>query len=290
MNIISYSFFEPKIIHRHRDWDKFNKSDRYWYNIPALIAINSLVYPDFKIKFHISENILNNKLYVLFKECVKKYNIEVEVIKRDYINTEPTIWRYKPLIEKECEILLCRDIDSIPTTDEILATYYFIGNDKYDVTTIRSHKNHKIPQTIMLAGLCSFRPKNINLNYDFDKFLNTFSKSNWGIDQNFLIHTFTNDINFTKTKFLDSRLNSRNHQIENPLIECDSFDEKYYKDNVDVVLSNTILNLLDSYTEWPGEPIDIRGEKLISLLKEDNSLHKMLEILEGDEILKDFYL
>jgi hypothetical protein len=289
MNIISYSFFEPKIIHSHRDWDKFNKIDRYWYNIPALIAINSLVYSDFKIKFHISENILNNKLYTLFEECVENYNIEVEVIKKDYINTEPTIWRYKPLIEKECDILLCRDIDSIPTTDEILSTYYFINNDKYDVTTIRSHKNHKIPQTIMLAGLCSFRPKNINLNYDFNTFLNTFSKSNWGIDQNFLIDTFTSDRNFTKTKFLDSRLNSKNHQIEKPLIECDSFDENYYRNNVDYNKNDSILKLIDYYTEWSGEPVNIRGEKLINLLNNEK-FSNMLDLIEGNKILKEFYL
>ena len=289
MNIISYSFFEPKIIHRHRDWDKFNKIDRYWYNIPALIAINSLVYTDFKIKFHISENILNNKLYILFEECVENYNIEIEVIKKDYINTEPTIWRYKPLIEKECDILLCRDIDSIPTTDEILSTYYFINNDKYDVTTIRSHKNHKIPQTIMLAGLCSFRPKNINLNYDFNTFLNTFSKSNWGIDQNFLIDTFTSDRNFTKTKFLDSRLNSKNHQIEKPLIECDSFDENYYRNNVDYNKNDSILKLIDYYTEWSGEPVNIRGEKLINLLNNEK-FSNMLDLIEGNKILKEFYL
>jgi len=290
MNIISYSFFEPKILHKHREWDKFNKSDRYWYIIPALIAINSLIYPDFLIKFHISKNIKDNKLFKLLEICQKEYGIGVEVIDRDYVNTEPTIWRYKPLLDKECDILLCRDIDSLPTTDEIYSTYYFIENEKYEVGTIRSHKNHKIPQTMMLAGLCSFRPKDIKLTDNFNQFVNKYSTSNWGLDQNFLINTFTKNSDYTRIKFLDSRLNSKNHHIGSPLIACDSFNEKYYRDNVDINISVNTLRLLDRYTEWSGEPIDVRGDKLKNLLLSNQHLNKMLTILENDKILKEFYL
>tara|TARA_B100000683_G_scaffold277766_1_gene338719 strand:+ start:736 stop:1608 length:873 start_codon:yes stop_codon:yes gene_type:complete len=290
MNIISYSFFEPKVLHRHRDWDKFNTYDRYWYVLPALIAINSYVYPDFKIKFHISNNITQNKLYTLFEKCIAKYNLEVEIINREYDNTEPTIWRYKPLLEKECDVLLCRDIDSLPTTDEIKSTYYFINNEKYEVSTIRSHKNHKIPQTIMLAGLCAFRPKKIDLSDNFDIFLDKYSTSNWGVDQNYLIRTFTKDNKYTSDKFLDSRLNSKNHYIANPLIDCDSFDEEYYGKNVNIDLSQSVLRLLDSYTEWSGEPIDVRGEDLKNILSKNTKLKEMLTILESDKVLKEFYL
>jgi hypothetical protein len=285
MNMVSYSFFEPKVLHGHRYWDKFNKIDRYWYNLPALIAVNSLVYPNFKIKFHVSKNIVENKLFVLLEECKDKFKIDLEIIGRDYVNAEPTIWRYKPLLEKECEILLCRDIDSIPTTDEILATYYFITNDKYDVSTIRSHKHHKGP---MLAGLCAFRPRNIYLNCNFNTVLDNLG-SGWGVDQDFIINTLTRNRRFTKSKFLDSRLNSRNHYIERPVIECDSFDEKYYKDNVNCSVSDDILQLLDLYTKWPGEPVDIRGEKLIKLLN-DEVFSDMLSLIENNKILQEFYL
>ena len=289
MNKISYSFFEPKKLHQHRSWDKFNKVDRYWYNLPALIAINSLVYPDFEIKFHVSRNIVENKLFVLLEECKDKFKVDLEVIERDYINTEPTVWRYKPLLEKECEILLCRDIDSIPTVNEILATYYFINNDKYYISTIRSHRNHKIPQTIMLAGLCAFRPENLHLNCNFNTFLDKCSGSNWGVDQDFLIATFTRSRSFTKSRFLDSRLNSKGHYIERPLIECDSFDEKYYKNNVNVDVPVNISKLLDSYTEWPGEPVNIRGEKLTKLLGNEE-FSDMLNLIENNKILREFYL
>ena len=290
MKIISYSFFEPKIIHKHREWDKFNNIDRYWYVLPALIAINTLIYPDFTIKFHISKNIKNNNLYKLLEVCEKEYGVEVEVIDRDYINTEPTIWRYKPLLNKECNLLLCRDIDSLPTSDEIRSTYFFNDNEKYKVGTIRSHKNHKIRQTIILAGLCSFRPEDIDLGLNFDQFLNKHSTPNWGLDQDFLINSFTSDKDFVKNNFLDSRLNSKNHHIQPPLVNSDSFDEKFYRGKIDLNISNGILTLLDEITDWSGEPIDVRGGKLKKLLTSNDSLKKMLDILESDKTLKKFYL
>ena len=60
--IISYSFFEPKSLHREmRTWDLYNNQDRYWYNIPALMAINSVVYPDAKIK--VKPSSFNEKIH-----------------------------------------------------------------------------------------------------------------------------------------------------------------------------------------------------------------------------------
>jgi hypothetical protein len=161
--IISYSFFEPKSLHREmRTWDLYNNQDRYWYNIPALMAINSVVYPDAKIKIHISNNIKSNKYFEILEKIADNFgNIELVNLDYDYRETEPTMWRYKPLFDKESDIVLCRDIDSLPNSDEIKATYYFLNNSQYYVHTLRTHTNHVIPHTIILAGLCGYRPNKI---------------------------------------------------------------------------------------------------------------------------------
>ena len=84
-------------------------------------------------------------------------------------------------------------------------------------------------------------------------------------------------------------MNSKKHRIEKPLIECDSFDEKYYKNNVNVDIPVNISKLLDSYTEWPGEPVNIRGEKLTKLLGNE-MFSDMLNLIENNRILREFYL
>jgi len=44
--IISYCLFTPKNLNKEiRVWDPHNSELRYWYNIPALVAINLMVYP-----------------------------------------------------------------------------------------------------------------------------------------------------------------------------------------------------------------------------------------------------
>jgi len=285
--IISYSFFEPKKIHKHRFWDKFNNVNRYWYNIPSMVLLNRLIYPDFDIVIHISSNIKEKPLYSLLLKLQENDLISLVEIKSDYTDTEPTLWRYKPLLNKECDILLCRDIDSLPTVDEVRSTKYFIESD-YKVTTIRSHTNHTSPGTIMLAGLCGFRTKHLNLDLDFNDMLKM--RGSWGLDQGFLIGSITKDQDWTSVNFLDSRLSSKEHTVGKPLIKCISFDESYYRDNVNLDINDEILEFLNDCTSWAGEPIDSRKGKLDKLLNISDDFKYMRNIIESDETIKKFYL
>lgn len=287
MKIISYSFFEPKQIYGDRFWDKFNNKDRYWYNIPAMVILNKLIYPNFDITIHISSNVKENPLYKILSDLEKYGYINIIEIDRDYNGTEPTLWRYKPLLDKSCDILLCRDIDSLPTTDEIRSTMYFIDSE-YKVSTIRSHTNHTTPSTIILAGLCGFRPKSINLDTKFEELINM--KGNWGLDQSFLINNFIKDQEWSAINFIDSRLSSNGHIVRNPLIRCTSFDEIYYRNNVELDIDNEILDLLDNSTSWSGEPIDFRKEKLNKLIDMSGEFEYMRDIINSDDKLKTFYL
>ena len=66
--IISYCFFTAESDPNTRSrYDQFsNRSDRYWYNIPAVIAVNSHVYPDFKTRIYVHENVFQQPLGALF--------------------------------------------------------------------------------------------------------------------------------------------------------------------------------------------------------------------------------
>lgn len=293
--LISYSLFSPSKIFNHRDeWDLYNNLDRYWYNIPALVCINSIFYKGFKMKFHLSKGILDHKLYVLFENLVKYFNVEVEVIDSVNLTTEATVWRFKPLFNSECDILLTRDIDSLPTVDEILSVYYFLNKNKYAISSIRSHTAHAGEQTIMMAGLSSFKLNKINVKYNFEDVLKKVKGSEWGIDQDLLIETFANNNEWNENHFLDIRLSNKDHLVPLPKILCDSFDEKYIRKRVwykKFAFSKKLMANLDSLVNWSGEPVDIRGEKLMKILScnfEETS--KMLEILKKHEVLNQFYL
>jgi hypothetical protein len=286
--IISYSFFKPKRIYEHRFWDKHNNMDRYWYNIPNLIALNRYLYPDFKIKFHISENIKEHFLYPMLEYLEAKGYLEIEIMNYDYNETQPTCWRYKPLFNKECDILLCRDIDSLPTFDEYLSTKYFIENDNYYLTSIRSHTNHSTGATIMLAGLCGFRPKVYN-TMDFNTFYNIISNAGWGVDQNSIINLFCSNKLITQNHFLDSPLSNKEHNVGNPIIPCISHREDYYRQNVSYDIEPKLIDLLDKMTVWAGEPIDSRRyiEDILSIIS--NGDETIRESININDKIRNFY-
>lgn len=297
INQISYSFFTPKRKEGYgfRWYDKYNSSERYWYNIPAIIALNKLFYSDFEIKFYISPDIKENPLYKVIEESVNRIGgVSVEVMNHEYKYTEPTIWRFKSIIESSVDTLLCRDIDSIPNEDEVKSTYYFLNNTNFKITSIRSHNHHNCDGTIVLAGLCGFRTKDTNYpNNNFDDFYNNIGLDKWGIDQSFLIK-------FLKSKgedwilnhFLDSRISNGNNLVLTSRLKCESNDEIFYSGNVSLDIDNKLLSLLNSITSWPGEPVNCRGNLLIELLKFDKypSISIMKDILMSDNNLKNFYI
>ena len=295
MNQISYSFFTPKKYNDDKFYDKYISIDRYWYNIPSIISLNKLLYPDFEIKFYISSDIKDNPLYKVIDESIKKIEgISVEVMNYDYSFTEPTIWRYKPIIESSVDILLCRDIDSIPNEVEVKSTYYFINNENFKITSIRSSKYHNCDGTIILAGLCGFRTKELNYpNNNFDEFYYNIGIDQWGIDQSFLIRFLkSKGADWILNNFLDSRISNVDNIVLNPRLNCVSNDEIFYRDNVSLDIDNKLLSLLNSITSWPGEPVNCRGNLLIELLKFDKypSIRIMKDILMSDNNLKNFYI
>ena len=294
--ILSYCFFEPKSLHKEmRTWDLYNNQDRYWYNIPALMAVNSVVYPNAKIKIHYSKSVSENPMFEILQRISSEFtNIELVFMDYDYANTEPTMWRYKPLFDKEADVVVCRDIDSLPTSDEIRATHFFINNENYFVHTLRTHTNHVIPHTIILAGLCGFRPSKIEFisNINFGAYYNHFSNSSWGLDQSSLINMFVHNQEWSGQRFLDSPISTQYHKVGQPLIRCSSINQDYYRQNVMLNLSSELLEILDTETKWSGEPTDVRGKKLYKLLNLDiQEFKKMKDIIKSSSnLVKKFYL
>jgi len=294
--VISYSFFTPKNLHSHlRFWDKYNTTDRYWYNIPAMVVCNTIFYPEFKIRIHISKEIKENPRYEIVEKIINYFpNLEVITLDYDYTNTEPTMWRYKPIFDKEFDFVLCRDIDSIPTSDELRATRYFLENEDYLAHTLRTHTNHTTVPTIILAGLCGFKPKKIPFiqGFNFEGYYNHFKNSAWGLDQNSLIGIFAPNKEWTQSHFLDSPISTFHHSVGNCLLPCQSFNQDFYKNNVNLGEENKkLVDFLDLQTTWAGEPTDIRFDKLDNLLSMGYESAEIMKkcLFECSDSVKNFY-
>jgi hypothetical protein len=259
------------------------------------MAVNSIIYPSAKIKIHISKEVKNHFLFEIIEKISLNFkNIEIETLDYDFSNTEPTMWRYKPIFDKQSDVVLCRDIDSLPNEDEIKATFFFLQNSNFYVQTLRTHTNHVIPATIMLAGLCGFRPKKIDFinNISFDTYYNHFKNAGWGLDQNSLINLFVRDPNWTRNRFLDSPISTEFHNVGGPLIQCESLNQNFYRNKIELDISSELLNFLNRNTKWSGEPIDIRGDKLKEFFEIELDEIKIMKktISECSENLQKFYL
>jgi len=280
--VFSYSLFEPKHLPQHRTWDKWgNNKERYWFNIPSIIILNKLLYPEYDTLFFVSPNIWNNPLSKIF-ECFVD-NIKIETITREYEFTEPAIWRMIPLWDREIKILHPRDIDSLPTKTEYKYIQEFENSDCL-VGTMRSHENHFGIACRILAGLCSFKPNKISpsikgINFDF-----YYSKrlDRYGSDQDLLIETFTKNSDFTSKYFLDCKIDKQKNKQDFPCIESNLLDCLIEEDK------QKIFDKINEYTNitWLGEPCDSRGNLLNYLLELDKeSKNKIIK----HDIIKKFY-
>jgi hypothetical protein len=260
------------------------EQDRYWYNIPASYILNTLLYPDFTIRLYISENYTTHPLYPFLEFLNKQDNFKLSVIKANYNNTEPTMWRMIPLWDEDTDVLLCRDIDSLPTINEIKATKEFLKSD-FLIHTMRTHRNHNAHPTRILAGLCGFK-KDVLKYVPVESFVDyyKFSNGGWGVDQNTLIKLFYTDIQDKKNLFLDSPIKTELHDVRmNP--------ETGYIDFIENDYEHELLTFIDKFTQWSGEPIDFRKDNLKQLLDFDyKECEAIKSFLKQNEKIKDFYL
>ena len=101
------------------------------------------------------------------------------------------LWRLKPLFEEDVEIVLCRDIDSIPTPRDRRAVEEFLtsGMEAHGIADSISHTSP------LLGGMCGFLAAPFRQRFawqDWDAMIRTcrqFMGSAWekpGMDQSFL--------------------------------------------------------------------------------------------------------
>lgn len=288
--VLSYCLFEPKVLPQHRFWDKDkNSRHRYWFNLPALALVNSVLYPDYAMKVYISRNVWENELSEILNILSKNTDsFKVETIDMDYKLTEPAIWRMMPLWLRDVEVFHTRDLDSIPGETEYKFVRFF-ENSQCSLGTLRTHQNHYGIKCRMLAGLSSFKSQEVPMYIRWQSFNMYYSQrhNQYGSDQDLMIQKFTSDPEYTKEKFLDCRAyNQRNPQD----FPCQSIDSSHLSDVSVSPEKKKIFEFLKEkgLDSWAGEPVDLRGEYTNWFLKELKAANLFMDI-KNNPILSEFY-
>ena len=288
--VLSYCFFEPKVLPTHRFWDKdFDKQNRYYYNVPSVIMCNNLLFPEYTTRIYVTSNTFNNPLSQIFKlTSFKDLNLEIVELDIMYELTEPTIFRMQPVWEDGVDIVHTRDIDSVPTEAEYRYLTVFEKLDKYAVGTLRTHQNHYGAGCCMLAGLSSFRPSLIPEYIKGNSFGEYYASRHdrYGMDQDLMISYFTKDYEFTQDKFLDCAAQSQSRGQDFP---CDSIRNGglfSFKLDPDVQI---LLDKIDEfgYNNWAGEPVDCRQNLMPYLLAKFPLIEKEMKSFID---IEEFYL
>jgi len=104
--VLAYSLFSPKVLPQHRLHDAHRTdANRYWFNLPAVVLTNAILYPAHEMRLYITPNILEHELAPLLSIMKRQPNFAYQVVDMEYTTTEPAIWRIMPLWEANIETL-----------------------------------------------------------------------------------------------------------------------------------------------------------------------------------------
>lgn len=260
----------------------FGTEGRYWVNIPYVLVSNSVIYPEFCMKFYVHRESTRVPSFKLLEKTRDLFPnvVEIDMIDKSYQGTELTNWRLKPLWDEEIEVLLCRDLDHITNEPERRAVEYFLRhNTTKCIHGIRSYSLHTVP---FLAGLCGFRCSTVRkvikrITPTFQDYL-TWGKTNikkckqgweWGCDQA-LLRDFFGNLDMYK-EAMDCP------QFTAPL-KITGFDPLVvmphrYKNILVENCNMEVLKLSDSFAPgFTGQPVDATTEqtkKLITVANND---------------------
>ena len=292
---ISYSLFTKKISGGvNRWWDPHDhEQSRYWLNVPFIPIVNDLYYPGYITRVHVDPETRNHPLYPMLKKLSERRIMEVIECDYPFQNTEPTFWRLQPLWAADYDVVLCRDVDSLPNTREAQATLAFVASS-FLIQSMRTHFGHNHVGTRMLAGLCGFRGGiKPYLAGTFDDYYQ-LARGHWGTDQDTLIGYFVDRLgaDFVKSKLLDTCVHSFPGQMQELLPGHDAGKiAQHLYDSVDLShVPEEVRRCLDALTAWPGQPVNTRGDCGRLLLDQDSETARAVsDCIRSDPKARDFY-
>ena len=168
MRVISYSLFAPngKAI-----------ADKYLSGLKANWVAKQQHFPEWEMMVYHDRNLPETHL-----EFMRESGIRHELRHPTRGAGEGYFWRFLPISDPECSIVLIRDMDSVLNVREKAAVQEWIGSDA-TFHVMRDHRNHRQP---IMAGMwgCKRNPQ-----IDVRQLMDSWHEFNrYGCDQRFLKH------------------------------------------------------------------------------------------------------
>jgi hypothetical protein len=204
--------------------------------------------------------------------------IELVHVDREYAGYEPTLWRMSPLWDEDVNLLLCRDVDSVPTVDELRAVRVFCAQESPAVQGIRSYRLHN---TLLLAGLCGFKNERMGFFREeigsFEHYWAIYQRLDlrgaWGCDQQMLALTLGRH----PGRILDSTFGDV-PALPLPVVTLgpDVYDGVKLND-----LPRELLQICDQMSSFAGQPLDDTRPALRKMLSIDTPVVSALRDVLG---------
>ena len=287
--IISYALFEPTRLYDERAWDRHRGvAARYWFNLPAIALCNQALYEGFETRVHVARRCVERPQFPVLDLLTERVpGFHYVVVEDDYREFEPSLWRMMPFWAPDTEILLCRDVDSLPNATEWGATLRFLRGGT-GMHSIRAHPHHREPLRL-LAGLCGFRPERLLGRVPAHDFA-AYAAMARGVaredDQELLNRVFARDDAANATELLDSPIDEQHERAPYP--------HRPGAPSGRVATTEQGFRVLEwvrheRLTPWAGAPCSARGpalERLLQRLGRDD----LRRALHRDAALKRTYL
>ena len=216
---------------------------------------SSVMYKGMTQRFHVHQDFTGTPGFKCLDAASKEGLVELEVDAFPYSGKSFMIKRICPMWDKDVQFFFPRDIDALPSSEEVRAVRVFMNKDAL-IHGIRGFRSHTIR---IMGGLCGFRADALRhmIPSSFDDFLIEAWKTvkemghdgwQWNSDQEFLSRFFAK----FESRILDTPLGDARVLEWHKAIKLDrsEYDGQSLED-----IPKNVRATCDLTYQFPGAPI-----------------------------------
>lgn len=171
--IVSIAFFR----NRHSEYESARCGEaqgKFFVNyLATFVRAHHSVFGDWKLMVHHDDRA---KAFPYFGTLVRMQSRGLLVLQD--CGTADTLcgsmlWRLRPVWDPAVEVVICRDLDSLPTPREKRAVDRWIADDSCWLHSMQDSPSHR--STTLMGGMVGFKAKHAKLYNSFDSFMGAVS-------------------------------------------------------------------------------------------------------------------
>lgn len=155
MNVIAYAFYRsPSSEYERADCSSATRGNFFRGYIRPLVRAHHSVWPDWALWIYHDDRVREFSEFALLERYDKAGLIRLIPAGEAPSLTGAMTWRLLPAFDPNVDLLLCRDLDSLPQPRERVAVERWIASGK-PISGLHDSTSHY--GTALLGGMCGFR-------------------------------------------------------------------------------------------------------------------------------------